>query len=442
MRLTKRSFWAILAMALLLGTFGCRGSAMNDDPGLVDGDTSVVDGDYDAGGGDDDLIDGGDDDAVDGGDDDAVDGGDDDAVDGGDDDAVDGGDDDAVDGGDDDTVDPEPFCGDGELDIGEECEIGSAHCFMGCTCADGFNPNGMGLCIAPESFCGDGVLDSGEQCETGAENCLIDCLCSDGYTADGFGHCVVPPPSCGNGSLEAGEDCESYSLNCLLNCTCANGYVATDDGFCVNPGPNCGNGILEVGEECEDFSPFCLMGCTCAPNYNPNMSGVCIEDAPPTGEICNNGVDDDGDGTVDCNDTDCTTAPICMNDPTIAAQLYMECWAGCTIFVQSPNPVYPELFYDLSAGSTLMVSRHSEEAYLHIRVMNAPNLFFSSMNGEYGVTSQTVIGGWWPGPADPITLPGGTVDFYGNQMGPTTPDDGSSYFLKMGSAISPATTLP
>ncbi len=38
-------------------------------------------------------------------------------------------------------------------------------------------------------------------------------------------------------------------------------------------------------------------------------------DGPPSGsEICNNGVDDDGDGFTDCKDTDCATEPTCITD--------------------------------------------------------------------------------------------------------------------------------
>ena len=45
------------------------------------------------------------------------------------------------------------------------------------------------------------------------------------------------------------------------------------------------------------------------------------------GEICNNGLDDDGDGLVDCDDDDCNFVPGCLppglhTDPSIVAQTY------------------------------------------------------------------------------------------------------------------------
>lgn len=40
-------------------------------------------------------------------------------------------------------------------------------------------------------------------------------------------------------------------------------------------------------------------------------SGICVEN-PPTPEICDNGIDDDGDGDIDCADSDCTSNPDCQ----------------------------------------------------------------------------------------------------------------------------------
>jgi len=37
---------------------------------------------------------------------------------------------------------------------------------------------------------------------------------------------------------------------------------------------------------------------------------------PPASEICNNGIDDDGDGLVDCADPDCGSDPLCANPGT------------------------------------------------------------------------------------------------------------------------------
>ena len=92
-------------------------------------------------------------------------------------------------------IDPPPFCGDGALDPGEECDLGVENadngvCTLTCktaTCGDGLVWTGVEACdlgpanspeyggCAPDcqfaARCGDGTLDAGhEQCDEGALN--------------------------------------------------------------------------------------------------------------------------------------------------------------------------------------------------------------------------------------------------------------------------------
>lgn len=67
--------------------------------------------------------------------------------------------------------------------------------------------------------------------------------------------------------------------------------------------------VVSVGEKLEEaWSNLedCLTG-----------SGAdCSDDTePPPAEICDNGVDDDGDGAADCQDSDCLTNPVCISEP-------------------------------------------------------------------------------------------------------------------------------
>lgn len=79
--------------------------------------------------------------------------------------------------------------------------------------------------------------------------------------------------ACGNGAIDTGEDCEGSDLG---GATClTEGYTA---------------GTLSCNSACE----FDTSECT---------------NIPP--EVCNNGLDDDGDTAVDCADTDCAAAPAC-----------------------------------------------------------------------------------------------------------------------------------
>lgn len=38
------------------------------------------------------------------------------------------------------------------------------------------------------------------------------------------------------------------------------------------------------------------------------------DDKNPKVEICNNGIDDDGDGFIDCEDFDCENSPDCLTE--------------------------------------------------------------------------------------------------------------------------------
>ncbi|WP_373044472.1 hypothetical protein [Vulgatibacter sp.] len=62
----------------------------------------------------------------------------------------------------------------------------------------------------------------------------------------------------------------------------------------------CGNGIDEDGDgllDCAD--PDCAADALCTGGGGPI-------------EICDNGFDDDGDGRIDCGDGDCSSDPSCL----------------------------------------------------------------------------------------------------------------------------------
>jgi len=127
-------------------------------------------------------------------------------------------------------------CGDGTLNIGEECDDGAANsdsaadaCRTACRFA----------------YCGDGVVDTGEMCDdgntTGGDGCAADCASDE---------------TCGNGVLDSdqGEACDD-------------GNVVGGDGC----GPQCtveacGNGVVDIGEDCDDGNALshdgCSSGCT------------------------------------------------------------------------------------------------------------------------------------------------------------------------------------
>ena len=123
--------------------------------------------------------------------------------------------------------------------------------------------------------------------------------------------------------MDPGQCAENQTIDCW--CTgleqgtriCREGYW----GACeCDHETTCGNGICERGED-EDS---CHRDCGCQigdPNCTKN-------------EVCMNGIDDDGDGATDCDDSDCenystcqTSTFTCYDDSTIPREYV--CDGGC-----------------------------------------------------------------------------------------------------------------
>ena len=194
--------------------------------------------------------------------------------------------------GDGDTVPPN--CGDGVVDMGEECDLGDANsetgqCTPNCTiatCGDGFVYEGFEECddantvntddcvACANAVCGDGFVHEGvEECDDGnddeADGCSTQCT----------------PGVCGDGVLQEGEQCDDGNDDTSDECPacqfafCGDGYVQAgmeicDDGntdpndactspFCIPA--ECGDGIVWEGmEECDDENDIDTDACTAA----------------------------------------------------------------------------------------------------------------------------------------------------------------------------------
>ncbi|EYF06985.1 DUF4215 domain-containing protein [Chondromyces apiculatus] len=155
---------------------------------------------------------------------------------------------------------------------------------------------------------------SGTGCDDGA----------GGVVCDGSGQCVFA--ECGDAVVDGPEVCDDGNLTdgdgCDANCTetaCGNGIAtdgeACDDGNAVNGDgcdancteTACGNGIRAGLEVCDDGNTVsgdgCSASCNVQHNYTctgtPSVCHAAIE------LNCNDGIDGDGDGFIDCADTDC-----------------------------------------------------------------------------------------------------------------------------------------
>ncbi len=140
----------------------------------------------------------------------------------------------------------ETGCGNGRLEVGEQCDDDNL--------TDGDGCSARCLDEVPGSFCGNGIHELGELCDDGntdsGDGCSADCKREDGC-GDGE---VQAPELCDDGNAISGDGC---SDNCRVEFVCGNEYCEAQNYetcyLCpVDCCPDCGNGVLDEGEECDD----------------------------------------------------------------------------------------------------------------------------------------------------------------------------------------------
>jgi cysteine-rich repeat protein len=152
-----------------------------------------------------------------------------------------------------------PFCGDGLLDAGEECDDGSQN--------SDTSPNACRVdCVLPD--CGDSVIDSGEECDDG-----------NNIQSDGCHLCtIITFKLCGNGALNPGEECDDGNLSSGDGCS---------NSCKIEVPPVCGDGQIKGQEACDDGNINAGDGCdnTCAIE-----AGFACFGAPSVCSACGDGV--------------------------------------------------------------------------------------------------------------------------------------------------------
>jgi cysteine-rich repeat protein len=173
----------------------------------------------------------------------------------------------------------------------------------------------------PDPVCGNGLIEEGEECDDGMANaneaaCKLDCtaqVCGDGHVHAGVEACddgnmddtdactnACGLPGCGDGILQMGEACDDGNLvdtdACLSSCIAAScgdlfvyeGMEACDDGNDIDtdaclPGciaASCGDTFVYEGvEACDDGNVADLDGC----NSNCQVTGSVIWEATYSG---------------------------------------------------------------------------------------------------------------------------------------------------------------
>ncbi len=168
----------------------------------------------------------------------------------------------------DDTTKKTEGCGNGRVDVGEECDGGE---LQDATCASLGYSGGTLTCGAECTYdfsdcttlCGNGFVEGGESCDDGNtdadDGCSSTCVVEDGWTCDD-----ESPSACGtfcgdgtavgdeacDGDELAGNTCESLGYyGGTLTCSSSCDFVTTG---CEAAG-RCGDGEIQMtyGEECD-----------------------------------------------------------------------------------------------------------------------------------------------------------------------------------------------
>jgi hypothetical protein len=235
-----------------------------------------------------------------------------------------------------------PDCDDSVLCTSDTCdEIGDA-CVNtpdDAVCSDGEFCNGAEVCDATNDCeagtppdCDDGVACTIESCDEIADICVnapSDAICDNGEFCDGNEFCD-PLNGCTDDAPVVCDDAFDCSVD---SCNEVADMCMFDETGCI-----CGDSLPGPGEQCDPPAslggdPACddncmyvcgngivgdsicsqgLVGAPCSTDADCDVApgdGVCIveECDPPNSEVCNNMVDDDGDGLLDCVDPDCET---------------------------------------------------------------------------------------------------------------------------------------
>jgi len=249
-----------------------------------------------------------------------------------------------------------PNCNDGVSCTADSCSPGLNACVNtpnDAVCSNGQYCDGAEICdlvndcqpgIPPS--CDDAVACTVDVCdEIGdvCENVAIDANCDDGQfcngaeTCDPLNDCIAGSvPNCEDGvgcTTDACDETNDLCTHAADDALCNNGLYCdgveqcdpTDD---CEPGivPDCSDTYDCTVDICDEIGDTCVndaTACVCGDNEIGPGEDCDPPSSTPGGEICDNLIDDDGDGAIDCEDEDCPA--FCEHDPSIPCSTHHDC---------------------------------------------------------------------------------------------------------------------
>jgi len=238
----------------------------------------------------------------------------------------------------DNDLDGQVDCCDWDCSMDAACALDERDCFAGHDDDGDGGPDcgDDGYCQTCSWDCQGGSLAAGSACY-GSYECAADandpfCMTEARFGFDG-GQCSEFCDPATSSGCSSGVDCIALAANpalglcgdaCVLDADCASGFLcrASDmlgSGICgracaVDSDCEYGAVCTPAGECVRTFEDCWLAG-----DEDRNGTADCADPACATdfacaamgGEVCDNGVDDEGDSWVDCYDPDCDSWPGC-----------------------------------------------------------------------------------------------------------------------------------